>query len=289
MRVHLYTVCWNEADMLPFFFRHYDPFVERYVVFDDGSTDGSLEILNSHSKVELRQFKRTVPDSFVLSHRKLQDQVWKESRGKADWVIVTAIDEHLEVKGRMDAYLSACSRAGVTLLPALGFQMLSSDMPGIDERLASTRTFGAPWDDMNKLNIFNPDAIRKTGFEVGRHSAKPVGILHFPPRDELMLLHYKYLGFERTYKRQCALSRGLGATDKARDWGFQYHWSVEQLRNHWDGFFAQAVDIGHPAFKPWQIENLKRWWRPPGFVDAEPEESLLTKWRAKLRRRIIGE
>ena len=42
-RVHLYTVCWDEADMLGFFFRHYDPFVERYVVYDDGSTDGTPE------------------------------------------------------------------------------------------------------------------------------------------------------------------------------------------------------------------------------------------------------
>ena len=29
--------------MLAFFFRHYDPWVDRYVIYDDGSTDGSLE------------------------------------------------------------------------------------------------------------------------------------------------------------------------------------------------------------------------------------------------------
>ena len=115
MKVHLYTVCWNEADMLPFFFRHYDSFVDRYVVFDNGSTDGSLDILASHPKVELRRFERTVPDSFVQSHRELQNRVWKGSRGIADWVVVTAIDEHLEAKEDMGAYLSACTRAGITL------------------------------------------------------------------------------------------------------------------------------------------------------------------------------
>ncbi len=52
-RVHLYTLCWDEADMLGFFFRHYDSWVDRYVVYDDGSIDGSLTILAGHPKVEL--------------------------------------------------------------------------------------------------------------------------------------------------------------------------------------------------------------------------------------------
>ena len=45
LRVHLYAQCWNEGFMLPYFFRHYDSFVDRYVIFDDGSNDRSLAIL----------------------------------------------------------------------------------------------------------------------------------------------------------------------------------------------------------------------------------------------------
>lgn len=105
--VHLYTICWDEADMLGFFFRHYDAFVDRYVIYDDDSTDGALDILARHPRVELRRFARVHADSFVLSHKAMQDEAWKESRGAADWVVVTAIDEHLHVRGRpMAAYLA---------------------------------------------------------------------------------------------------------------------------------------------------------------------------------------
>ena len=67
MIIHLYTISWNEARLLGYFFRHYDRWVDRYFVHDDGSTDGTLEILRSHPKVVVRAFPRTVPDSFVLS------------------------------------------------------------------------------------------------------------------------------------------------------------------------------------------------------------------------------
>ena len=40
--------------MLGFMFRNYDDLVQRYVVYDDGSTDGSLDILAAHPKVEIR-------------------------------------------------------------------------------------------------------------------------------------------------------------------------------------------------------------------------------------------
>ena len=35
MRVHLYSICWNDARILPYFFRHYDSLVDRYVIYDD--------------------------------------------------------------------------------------------------------------------------------------------------------------------------------------------------------------------------------------------------------------
>ena len=128
--IHLYTVCWDEADMLGFFFRHYDPWVDRYVIYDDGSTDGSLDILRAHPRVEVRQFERTDAESFVLSHTRMQQHAWRESRGQADWVVITAIDEYLWVRGRdMQSYLAELASDGVTCVPALGFDMNSETFP----------------------------------------------------------------------------------------------------------------------------------------------------------------
>src|SRR5258708_30639021 len=95
VRVHLYAQCWNDAFMLPYFFRHYDGFVDRYVIFDDGSTDRSLAILRQHPRVELRRFIPSPPLSFVLSEQALSNACWQGSRDSADWVIIPDIDEPL--------------------------------------------------------------------------------------------------------------------------------------------------------------------------------------------------
>jgi hypothetical protein len=262
VRTDLYTLCWNEADVLGFFFRHYDPWVDRYVVFDDGSTDGSVELLRAHPRVELRRFERQAPGSFVASQLALQDEIWKESRGEADWVVVTAIDEHLWIPGRpMADALRAYAEAGVTAVPGLGYQMISDTFPSPGERLCETRTHGAPFPDMNKLSLFRPDALSETGYAVGRHEARPEGAVRYPAADELLVLHYKYLGFERLVSRHALLRSGLGEDDVRKRWGTQYGWEVGRTRQDWYRISVAAVDLAAGDHVPHRDRRDRRWWR----------------------------
>jgi hypothetical protein len=257
MRIHLYTACWNDAQMLPFFFRHYDPIVERYIVFDDGSTDGSVALLQAHPKVDLRRFPHTDSDSFVLSEQWLSNICWKSSRGHADWVLVIDLDEHLHHR-TLRRYLGRCQSAGITIVPALGFQMISNEFPAPDEHLCATRTCGTPWLPMCKASIFDPRKIDEINFAAGRHRATPTGRVIVPRKNEVLNLHYKYLGFERTAARHRELSRGLGRRDHAAGWGHKYRWSDSELRADWDRMQSGSVDIANIEkaateypFEPW--------------------------------------
>ena len=116
MVVHLYTVSLNEMRMLGFLFRHYEPWVSRFVIFDDHSNDGTAEFLRSKPNVDLRAREYSNPDSLVLSGKEIRDHCWKESRGAADWVIVVDIAEHLHHPA-IDAHLEDCKRHGVTPCP----------------------------------------------------------------------------------------------------------------------------------------------------------------------------
>jgi glycosyltransferase involved in cell wall biosynthesis len=259
LRVHLYAQCWNDAFMLPYFFRHYDRFVDRYVIFDDGSTDRSLAILRDHPRVELRRFVRSDPDSFVRSEQALSNECWKESRDSADWVIVTDIDEHL-FHPRMASYLHECAAAGITLLPALGFQMISNEAPRDGELLCDVYRRGAPWSQMMKPSIFDPGAIVDINFRTGRDGAAPIGKIRLPPRDEILLLHYKYMDLSRTHARHQQLLGGLGKTDLGNRWGHKYSWSIDELAADWNAVLAEAVDVSLFLGAGADRYPLARWW-----------------------------
>jgi Glycosyl transferase family 2 len=260
VRIDLYTRCWNDGHMLPFLFRHYDNLVQRYVVYDDGSTDNSLELLRSHAKVEVRPMpEHSDPQSRSASGLALLERCWKESRGVADWVIVTDVDEFL-FHPDIARYLGACKRRGVTIIPALGYEMMSDEFPPQDVSICHAVTTGAPCHLSSKMNIFSPNEIVTTNFAPGRHSAAPEGRVVLPPRDELLLLHYKYLGFERIRHRHQQYLTRQKAKDLQMGWAVKYTWSEEELREHWNGLASQLIDISAPNLRPWKTHKAERWW-----------------------------
>jgi glycosyl transferase family 2 len=260
-RIHLYATCWNDGYQLGWFFRHYDPIVDRYVIFDDGSTDSSVERLKQHPRVDLRPFHRTDPASFVLSELDLFNNCWKESRSSpgepaADWVIVCSLDEHL-VHRDLPAYLANCTTAGVTAVPALGFQMFTDELPRPEERLCDTRIWGVPDSYDCKLAVFSPTAIEEINYEPGGHVAAPSGRVLAPSCDCLVLRHYQLLGHDHTLSRFAELRTGLGPTDRARGWGGHYNQSQLDLAGRWADYRVRAVDTSRD---PWTTYVKPAWW-----------------------------
>jgi hypothetical protein len=282
MKIHLYTLSWNEMKMLGFFFRHYDPWIAQYVFFDDGSTDGTLEVLRNHPRVEVRRFERHVPASFVLSSQHLNNHVWKESRGRADWVIVSAVDEHLYHRD-VPGYLESAKRAGVTAIPSLGYEMVSAEFPGPTEVLTKTRTRGVPEPQWNKLNVFDPNAVEETNYTVGRHAAWPEGRIVYPEADELLLLHYKYIGFDYAKTRHALLATGLGMTDRANNWAHQFDFSAVELADRLAALEKHSVDIAELG-NPGQYHHGERWWRLPAILRWWLYHPVVLLWRNRLAR-----
>ena len=168
-------------------------------------------------------------DSYVEALRQLYDTCWKRSRGAADWVVVCNVDEHLHHPSGLASHLDACQRAGVTVIPSRGYEMVSLRFPPADVQLSHAVTRGLRCRLLDKTAIFSPDAITATEFGRGRHSARPAGHVSVAEGNETRLLHYKYLGFRYLRSRYAELDARRRPQDRALGFGRQYGRSDLQL------------------------------------------------------------
>lgn len=237
--VHLYALCWNEERMLPYFFRHYDPIVSRYFIFDHDSTDRSMELLNGHSRVSVGHFEVT-DDSFVLSALAFYNNGWKTSRSQADWVIVCNVDEHFLHPDPVGC-LKELSSQQITLVHSTGYEMFSTSFPRTNGRLTDIVRTGMRSEILDKTLIFNPNAIEEIGYRPGRHSCAPEGELRWWTGG--WLLHYKYLGLDYLLERNVALGRQLKARDIAEGLGDHYRIRETEIEDTFERIRAAAIPL----------------------------------------------
>jgi len=241
MRIDLYATCWNEERMIPFFLRHYEPIVDRIVVFDDGSSDRSRELLAASPKVELRRLKQG--ESFMLMQMEELNHCWKESRGRADWVMICDIDEHLYHDKQLRGYLEQCKSNGVTIINPVGYDMVNADFPEANSVLAESIRRGIRSFFLDKKAVFDPSAIEEINYTPGRHVASPTGRLVFPPKREVKILHYRYLGLDYLVSRSATLNSRRTDFDRDRGWGVHNQRSPDEFRRHFEELFRGAEDI----------------------------------------------
>jgi hypothetical protein len=238
--VHLYALCWNEERLLPFFFHHYDAFVTRYFIFDHDSTDRSRQILKAHPHITLGKFE-VRGDSYVSSACDFYNHAWKESRHRADWVVICNIDEHLEHPD-FAGFFDRAHKSGATIFASEGFEMITGSFPKETAPLREQTRRGCRSEVLDKASIFNPNAIREINYGTGRHGCTPQGCIVWAA-ERVRLLHYKYLGLDYLQQRIAELGARRLVGDIRRDLGLHYETTAAQLAESYRLQIATASSI----------------------------------------------
>ena len=243
LEVHLYTLCYNEMALMPFAVDYWKTVADKVFVLDNGSTDGSVEYLQSIPGVEVIHFGDKSGFNDRVNMR-VKNHAWKASRGKADFVIVTDFDEFMYAKD-LRAELQGMKDRGETICKPRGYNVYSKDFPEYQEGKLCHEICGKAIADKMfcKVTIFNPNEIKEMRYEPGAHECRPIGNVRWYSGDKIFLLHHKNMGIDYVLKRSAVYRKRLSQENKRMGWGVQYSIVENKVRTDFNNIYNKCEDI----------------------------------------------
>ena len=241
MIIHLYVVCWNEEAMIPFFLKNYQE-VDKIVVSDNESTDNSIKLYSQNAKVCIRTYK-TDGQLTWSAQANIKDNIWKESRGQADWVIIVDNDELIYHPEGLRHALSLAEAEGATLVIPKGIDMVSETFPDKQFPIFDQIKYGFESPGFFKQCIFKPDEIDEINFGAGAHHADPVGNVKIAKIAGLQLRHCKFLSYEYRSARSRLVHPRVNPEEFAAGLSVHYYDDEAKLQEEWAWVTSLAKEV----------------------------------------------
>ena len=234
MRIVVIALCQNEQYLLPFFLRHYEKFADEIHIFDNNSTDKSVEIIKSNPKCVLHTYFTNGIDDEV--HKEIKNEFYKTL--KSDWFIVVDIDEfiyHQCLRELLGKYLLE----GITIPQVKGYGMVSNKLP-VDNgtQIYDQIKEGMPYVNYNKNAVFQQCV--DINYENGCHICMPKGNVKFSQFQNIKLLHYKMLS--KDYVVEKAKKVKLSLINKRKKWGAEAA-SPETMAQEYDWHWNNRLKV----------------------------------------------
>ena len=237
--LHCYTSTYNDLYMIRHYVRHWSRYASKIFVYDDDSTDGTREFLEScASLVEVKSPGFHGIDEILLQELR-SNEYKKYSRGIADWVAITDADEFHYHVNMLEA-LEDKKCKGYCAIVSQGYQMFAATPPAADARLTDEVREGIIDSNYNRV-IFNPELSVVIG--IGHHGfmIEDGPILRFTRHNPMLtpkgteeqmrqypiesadqrfkMLHYKYLGYDYVKERHARYWPRLSQRNRLHEWG----------------------------------------------------------------------
>ena len=228
MTITLYTFLYNEQEILPYFLKHYSQFVNKIVVYNNMSTDNSIQILNDwkECEIEIRDYdtNNQYDEASLMNFR---SNCWKECN--SDYVIVCDMDEllyHPDLIGFIK------KQSYVDYFTPTGYNMVGEEVPtDYTKQIYDIIKVGTKHIGYSKCVLFKRKNVNETNYSAGAHLSSFQGTerLINCTTDELKLLHYKWLSFDYVYNKHTHYGERRSEHSKKNGWGGHYGLSKERM------------------------------------------------------------
>lgn len=243
MNIDVYTLCWNEMAILPFVIETWKKFARHVYVFDNGSTDGSIEFLKKYDWITVESFGNGTEKS-NKQNSNIKNTKWKGS--DADYVVACDLDECI-VGNDVIKTLEDCKKNEATIVEAEWYNFVNPEnkMPQYEEgkTLYEICPYGA-YVKTPKTLIFDPQKITEINYTVGAHRCSPRGTVKRYKPEGLYIHHINNaLCLDYRLKRYEMQNSRLSQEDRRRRWGCHYGRDEARISKDYNDELKKKIDF----------------------------------------------
>lgn len=245
VKVDVYVLCYNEEMLIPFMLDYWNEFATNVYVLDNFSTDSSVELLKAETRYNIEIYKHDSENTFNdFINMQLKNNVWKNSRGKCDFVMVSDFDEVIYSENILFE-LYKMKQDGCTIWNHKTFDMITKELPvyngqKLHEIVKTGILAETHW---GKDILFNPNKINEINYCAGSHNCSPSGDIKYFNNSSIVMFHFKYLSVEYIISRYRMYRDRLSQLNKMHGWGVQYNYNDEKIINEFDKMYNNKVNV----------------------------------------------
>ncbi len=268
MQIAGITFTYNEEILVPFvmdYWKKISP--DKLIVFDNGSTDSTVSLLQQYPFVEVRNYDTNGRfDEKALTA--LRNSCWKTV--DADYIILTDFDEvpfYASETGTLREYLE---KSPGTLFKTIQYDLIRENLP-IYENLnlnnlllhqVKGKLFRDPGERYHKVHILDRRMIKDMRWAVGCHSCSPTGNVKTVTKPkEVVFMHLRYLGEE--YVKALCKRRYERLPDRDKNGkgiNFHYKQTLEEYDRIIEKFKSEAKPYWKEEDKDKWTKKWDKWW-----------------------------
>lgn len=245
------TLCYNEIDILPFVSQYWERIGCDVVVYDNGSSDGSIQYLLELPYVTLRHFDSDGQNDVI--QKTVKEQAYLELKDKYDIIIISDMDEVFyfnDFKAISEAFVSGGYNILMTPIISL---CEDSKPPYMRDKLLHQQCHKfykqkmnhmQGFEDYSKLSIFNTKTTDRVSMSVGQHYVQTSPQMRIMlDKDDFCLHIDKGLGEDFFVQKRQKMGANLSQINIRGGMCLEYLKKEEELRKEYRDKQEKSFDI----------------------------------------------